>query len=199
MLTGKRPLRGFTLIEIVITLALLALLLMAAVPAFSAWVAGAKVRSVAEVLQNGLRLAQSEATTRSRQVVFALTDSTPALTATPAQNGSNWYARVLPLTDSSETADSDDYVSGGTFATQAGVTVTGPALVCFNSLGRQVSNTATGLGSDCTAPTSAVEPVVYTVSRTGADRSLKVQVYLGGKIRMCDAAKTLSAGAPDGC
>lgn len=199
MLTAPRRSRGFTLIELVITVALVALLLMAAVPAFSAWIAGAKVRSTAEVLQNGLRLAQSEAATRSRQVVFALTNATPALSATPAQNGSNWYARVLPLTDSSETADDDDYVGGGAFATQAGVTVAGPALLCFNSLGRQVNNTSTGLGSDCTAPTSAVEPVVYTISKTGADRSLKVQVYLGGKIRMCDAAKTLSAGDPDGC
>ena len=32
-----------------------------------------------------------------------------------------------------------------------------------------------------------------------AQRQLKVQVFLGGRVRMCDVAKTLSNDNPDGC
>lgn len=189
---------GFSLVELMITLAVFALLMMAAVPSFQAWIAGARVRSAAESLQNSLRMSQTEAVRRSRQTSFVLTNSQPALEAAPADNGRNWYARVLPLT-AGEAASESDYLVGENFAGQSGITVTGPALLCFNSMGRLVSNAATGLGQECVAPASAIEPVVYTISTPGADRELRVQAYLGGKIRMCDAAKKLSAGNPDGC
>lgn len=189
---------GFSLVELMITMAVFALLMMAAVPSFQAWIAGARVRSVAESLQNGLRMSQTEAVRRSRQTSFVLTNLQPAVEAVPADNGRNWYARVLPQT-AGEAASESDYIVGETFAGQSGITVSGPALLCFNSMGRLVSNAATGLGQDCIAPASAIEPVVYTISTPGADRELRVQAYLGGKIRMCDAAKKLSDGSPDGC
>lgn len=190
---------GFSLIELMITVAVFAILLMAAVPSFQAWIAGARVRSVAESLQNSLRLTQSEAVRRSRQTALVTTNAQPALKAVPATNGKSWYAQVLPRLEN-ETQDDSDYIAGETFARQSNVTIEGgPALLCFNSMGRLVSNNATGLGADCSAPTSTVEPVVYTISATGADRSLRVQVYLGGKIRMCDVAKKLADGHPDGC
>lgn len=189
---------GFSLVELMVTVAVFALLMLAAVPSFQGWIAGAKVRSVAESLQNSLRMSQTEAVRRSRQTSFVLTNEEPALEAAPAGNGRNWYARVLPRT-ASEAASEADYIVGETFARQSSVTVTGPALLCFNSMGRLVSNGATGLGEDCVAPASAVEPVVYTISAPGADRELRVQAYLGGKIRLCDAAKKLTDGKPDGC
>jgi type IV fimbrial biogenesis protein FimT len=199
MLTVNVPRQaGFSLVELMITVAVFALLMMAAVPSFQAWIAGARVRSVAESLQNSLRMSQTEAVRRSRQTSFVLTNAQPALDAAPAGNGSNWYARVLPQT-AGEAANENDFIVGETFARQSGVTVTGPALLCFNSMGRLVSNGATGLGEDCVAPASAIEPVVYRISTLGADRELLVQAYLGGKIRMCDAAKKLTDGKPDGC
>jgi type IV fimbrial biogenesis protein FimT len=37
------------------------------------------------------------------------------------------------------------------------------------------------------------------VELAGADRPLQVQIKLGGQVRMCDPARTLSATQPDGC
>lgn len=190
---GVAP-RGFTLVELLITLALAALLLAAAVPSVGKWMANARVRSAAEVLQNGLRAAQQEAVRRSRRTVFALTTAAPDLGVTPVANGSNWYVRAQPLTGSSETAS---LVTRHQALAGTGVTVTGPALLCFNSQGQLLGLAAadTGLNTAC----GTANPVSYTVGHAQAERSLKVLVYLGGRVLMCDSAKTWSASQPDGC
>lgn len=190
--------RGLTLIELMITITVLGFLLAMMAPAMGTWMANSKVRGIAESLQNELRLAQSTAVERNRQAVLALTNATPALTATPVANGLRWFVRVLPLV-SAETVDSTYLIHASTQAVQAGVTITGPALVCFNSMGHPVTNSSTGLSVSCSAPTSATSPITYTVAHTGADRTLKVLVYMGGQVRLCDAAKTLSSSHPDGC
>jgi len=189
---------GFSIIELVIVVAVIAVVSAAAVPAIGGWTANARVRSVAESLQNDLRLAQAEAMRRNRQTVFALTSTTPDWNTTPAANGKNWYVRAQPLTNSSETASKAlSLVTVDTSAAQAGVSITGPALLCFNSMGQiiAVDSASTGLSTAC----SATSPTTYTISRAGADRSLKVLVYLGGRVFMCDASKTLSSTDPDGC
>lgn len=206
MLTRSLSARGFSLIELMITIAVLMVLLMAGMPALGTWASDSRIRSVAESLQNGLRVAQASAIEHNRQAVFALTASTPALTAHPAENGSNWYARLLPLAGSDEsddiTSDADAqsrFLQGSSYGKQAGVAIQGPALVCFGPLGRQITldSASTGLDTAC----SASDTVTYTVtdSRSSSARTLQVQVYLGGRVRMCDPAKQLSNDHPDGC
>jgi type IV fimbrial biogenesis protein FimT len=201
MLMLRPPRSGFSLIELMITMAVLFLLLLAAIPSFATWVADSRVRSAAESLQNGLRLAAATAVQRNRQSVFALTGETPSADAQPAANGRNWAVSVLPLPGSTAAADSADansrFVRGDTFGTQAAVKVNGPALLCFSPLGEQISLDAASTGLDTTC--AAGNPVVYAVSAPGADRPLQVQVHLGGRVRLCDPAKTLSAENPDGC
>lgn len=188
---------GFSLIELMVIVAVMSILALAAIPSFSTWMANSRVRTATESFQNGLRLAQAEAVRRSRQTVFVLTAATPALSATPVANGKNWYAQALPLSGSGSSAASTDFIRGETFATQYAVNLTGDAILCFNSAGRLVSNPATGIASTaCSAPDTSVS---YSISATGADRPLTIQVSLGGKIRMCDPAKTLSDSNPDGC
>ncbi len=186
--------RGFTLIEVMVVITVMAILTMLAMPGMTAWVANNRVRTVAEAMQNALRQAQGEAVKRSRQTVFALTSQTPAISATPSTNASNWYLQTLPLSGSDDA--SGTFLRGEKVATTQSVTITGASLLCFNSLGRLVSNTSTGLGASCTAPATYS---YYTLSASGADRPLRVEVYLGGKVRMCDPAKTLSSSTPDGC
>lgn len=186
---------GFTLIELVIAMAIAAMLLGLAVPSFSVWINNAKVRTGAEILQNALRLAQAEAIKRSHQTAFVLTNATAAASAAPVANGRNWYIQVLPIV-ADETVNGA-YVQGGSVGEQSsGIVVTGPAIICFNSTGVLVTNSSTGLGVDCTAPTNVV---TYDVSKSGADRTLEVQISPTGKVHMCDKSKTLSATTPDGC
>jgi type IV fimbrial biogenesis protein FimT len=195
--------RGFSLIELLVVISLIALLLVMVVPSFGKMSADSRVRATAESLANALRLTQGSAVSRGRTALFALTNAAPAYNATPVANGSNWFSSLLPLANSDETASTLGLIQSATVARQYGVTLTGPALVCFNTLGQQTTETATatGLSTACTPPTddTGTPSTSYVVSLTGATRSFKVLVFLGGRIRMCDAAKTLSTTNPDGC
>lgn len=199
--------RGFTLVELLVTITLLAILLSVALPSLSAWVRSAKTRTVAESLVNGLRSAQAAAVQTNRQVVFSLTNEQPAKTSTAVANGRNWVVRTVPLP-----GEDAEFVSGGSLgATADGVAITGVASICFNSLGRPVANAAPGTtlkasgGVTVSAGTCALpdvaSPTTYNIAQASPkddDRTLRVTVNLGGQVRMCDPARTLAA-SPDGC
>ncbi|WP_338414200.1 prepilin-type N-terminal cleavage/methylation domain-containing protein [uncultured Sphaerotilus sp.] len=190
--------QGFTLIELLVTLTLVGVLLSIATPMMATWTANVRVRAVAEQLGNDLRLTQSEALRRNRQTVLALTNATPALNATAAANGNRWFAQALPML-AGETLTDRHFVLASSSARQNKVSISGPAVTCFNAIGRPVSSTATGLGQNCTAPTSATTPAQYVVSATSSNRPLRVSVFMGGQVRLCDPARSLAAGAADGC
>ena len=178
------------------------MLILVAVPSVGTWIIDSRVRGGADALQSALRTAQMTALSRSRGTVLALTAATPAWDAAPLANAARWYVRVQPLIGSGEVADSGDFIVGTDVADRLGITLQGPALVCFNSLGQLVSKTAveTGLGIGCSAPSDdSTTPTDYTLSKLGGSRSLKVRVYLGGRVRVCDTSKTLSSEHPDGC
>lgn len=203
---GKTDFRGFTLIELVITMAVLAILAMMAIPNMSAWIANSKVRTVAESLQNDLRTAQGEALKRSHQVVFVLTGQTALATGTtaytPSTSGNNWYTDVLPVTDSEDAKVTVVQVNeiGSQYGTTISTSNSGAAFsaLCFNSEGRLASNTSTNVGADCTIP-SGTNLMTFDVSLSGSDRPLRVEVQQGGKVRVCDPSQTLSSDSPTGC
>ncbi|MFZ6754302.1 GspH/FimT family pseudopilin [Undibacterium sp. Dicai25W] len=187
--------RGFSLIELITTLTILSILIYLAQTGFSGWIANNKARSVAEALQNGVRVAQAEAVKRNRQVAFVLTNTEPAAGVKAASPASYWYIQALPIV-STETVDTP-YVQGGSFGDVArGVAITGTSVICFNSMGRLVANSTTNatFGANCTAASSN-----FTVTAPNADRKYQVLVSMGGQVRMCDQNKTLSKTTPDGC
>jgi type IV fimbrial biogenesis protein FimT len=187
--------RGFSLIEILITMSLLGILLGLAAPSFGEWIRNSQVRTVADSLQNGVRLAQAEAVRRNRQVVFFLTSSTACTNTTaPAAGGSFWSIRTVPLI----VGEVSDVVQCGVVSdVAADVALAGPTAICFNTMGRQTANADPGLGG-ATCTLDAAGRSTFDVTKT-ASRPLRVVVGIGGQLRMCDPARTFSATAPDGC
>lgn len=191
----RRP-RGFTIVELLVTIALLALLLGLAMPSFTTWVRNAQVRTVSDALQNGLRLAQAEAVRRQRQVVFFRTNESTCNNATAAaDDGAFWAVRSVPLI----AGDAVETVQCGQLGDVAsGAAIAGATALCFNAGGRQVANADPGIGGPaCALDASGTSS--FDVTSSHADRPLRVLVTLGGSVRLCDPAKTLSASTPDGC
>ncbi len=179
----NRRTAGFSLVELMITITIASILAAIGLPSFSTWIQNTKVRTVTETLKNGIQLAQTEATRRSRQVTFSLTNASPALNATAVANGLNWYIQTAPLL----TGESAEYIQGSQLAgAKDGVTINSNTVstLTFNSLGRL---------SGGAAATS------FGVSRTGSDRPLRVTVSPSGQVRMCDPSQTLSSSTPTGC
>ncbi|MGA2550041.1 MAG: GspH/FimT family pseudopilin [Burkholderiaceae bacterium] len=206
--------RGFSIIELVIVLAIAAIILTLAVPNFQQWIANSKVRTTAEALQNDLRLAQATAMTQGRQTILVLTNNpavginvAPVAAGAPA---SYWYVQrtpntldvaqgnptALPILISSSPIGQTTGVTITTVPLLGGVTVNA---VCFNSLGRQVA-ASVALGSTVPANAACVpQAVQFNIAPpTGGNRPLAVQVSAAGTVRSCDPNVSQTA-QPFGC
>src|SRR5574343_669332 len=90
-----RRLRGFTLVEMIIVVAIIAIVMSYAVPAYNRFVAQNKVQSFAYALAADLGQARSEAIRRGADVtVCAASQSTATSCGTAAQWNQNWIMLV---------------------------------------------------------------------------------------------------------
>ncbi len=201
--------RGFSLIELLIVLAVIGYLAVMAESSFAKWIADAQVRTAAETMANDMRRAQAESIRLSRQVAFVLSSNDPqSASLSLASSGAKyWSAWSLPLLTTDETTPTLLFLYSikNTNASVAGyVDASAASVLCFNSVGRLVSSSATISGATvtCTAPATKD---YFAVTNSGGSRfsggtaSLRVQAFLGGQIRMCDNNKSLSSSNPDGC
>jgi type IV fimbrial biogenesis protein FimT len=158
--------RGFSLIELMIGIAILAILLSAVMPSFRAWIQNAKIRTAAESLQNGLQLARVEAIKRNEGVSFTLGTL------------SSWSVQTMAASGVSIQSRSSDEGSSNVILT---VTPTGTTTVSFNGLGRIVANTDSSL-----TMTNIEVALPTTLLPANEMRKLKVYISTGGQVRSCD-------------
>lgn len=188
---------GFSLLELLVAITVMAVMMALAVPSFTTWIRNARIRAVTDALQSGLRLSQAEAQRRSHTVAFFLTNSKNCAMADTAIVGGNyWQVRTVP--NALLTGDTAEIVQCGVL-TDVSSTVrltSATAVLCFGGDGRQTTATnPAAIGLDCTAA-AALYDVTASTSRT-EDRPLRVTVSLAGGIRLCDPGK--SASTPEGC
>jgi type IV fimbrial biogenesis protein FimT len=205
----SRRTAGFTMIEMAVTMTLFAILVALGVPAMTTWIRNNKVRTVSDSLQTGLRLAQAESLRRSRQVVFALTNSTtPTAIPLPAVvDGTSWAIWTVPsMTNAAD--ETPTFIQSGVLSnasTNVQVVSNGTAAVCFNSVGRLTNNASANVtaitgGANCSQPTAGTPPVQkFNISIAGGDRPLQVNLGLGGQVHMCDPGVPISDAHPEGC
>ena len=69
---ARQAVRGLTLIEMLVTVTVLGLLLLAVAPSAAEWMRSTQVRNAAESITNGLQKALAEAVRRNQNVLFSL-------------------------------------------------------------------------------------------------------------------------------
>ena len=178
----RRRSLGFSLIELMVTITVLGVLTTLALPSFSRWMANTRLRSMAESVQNGLRLAQREAASRNGSVSFILTNDTPPdCSSATASSGKNWVvcAGSTLIQQNVGKAGSTDAVVASDFSS-----------VGFDGLGR------TNLGGPAQVAITSSSGSCETASTDGI-RCLTVQISPGGKVRLCDPR--LDPGNPSAC
>jgi type IV fimbrial biogenesis protein FimT len=177
---------GFTLIEVMITLAVLSLLLMIGLPGMNTWLQNTQIRASAEAIQAGLQLARAEALRRNVSVRFQLVDSLAGGCAL-ANTGTSWVVSLADVTGSCDAAEADDVAPqilqkrGGGEGTPNAVVNATAANVVFNGLGR-----ITGGGAAVQIDVTNAAGNCQTAG--GPMRCLRLNVTTGGQIRMCDPA-----------
>lgn len=187
--------RGFTLIEMAVVMAVMALLLFAAVPSFMSALANTRIRNTTESLQSGLQLARAEAVRRNQNVTFWLVetnqpnalDNSCNLSSTSGAwvvsiNSPQGHCGDAPSTTSSPMivngrAEGDGGGNVNVSALQADG-ATAATRVTFNGFGRIVNSDSISR-IDINGPQT-----------TGDFRPLRVSISPAGLVRMCDAAIT---------
>jgi type IV fimbrial biogenesis protein FimT len=100
LVLNLRSSRGFTIVELMVGVTIVAIILAAAAPSFGGMLQNSKLGNAAASYMTGLQLARAEAIRRNQAVEFILT-ANPVTTgvensATPSVNGANWVVRVMP-------------------------------------------------------------------------------------------------------
>jgi type IV fimbrial biogenesis protein FimT len=201
---------GFTLIEMMIAIAVLGLLLGLALPSFNDMIRNARVRAAAETYLGALNLARTEAIKRNVTVTFGLIDSdpkdisttAPTYVATGTTSVRHW-AVFVEDGGIRELLDSRIEAEGGGNAAANGISLTTdipatPALsqvrLTFDALGRAVNLTGNAridvalAGSACATDTA---------KGAGTVRCQRVVVSPAGAPRLCDPAVVSSSAARD--
>jgi type IV fimbrial biogenesis protein FimT len=173
---------GFTLIELMIVIVILAIMLFIALPNFAVWMQNTQIRTAGEAVLNGMQLARADAIRRNVNVELRMDVS------------SGWTARVP---DTGEVIQSR-LAGEGSAAALVTITPAGARTVTFNSFGSVATN------ADGTATLTEIK--IDSAGIAAADsRELCILVRAGGNVRMCDpqvvVTDTRSCGAavPAGC
>ncbi|WP_372758989.1 GspH/FimT family pseudopilin [Litorivivens sp.] len=124
MLEVKRSLRGYTLMELLVTLSIVAIIASIAVPSFQNMIATQRVRSATADLTSALSLARSEAVKRNRVVTI-----TPA--GSPAAWHKGWSISYVDANGNTQTLETHGAIDG--------VTMAGSTALSFRSDGRRNS------------------------------------------------------------
>jgi type IV fimbrial biogenesis protein FimT len=199
--------RGFTLVELMVTLTILVLLMLAVMPSLGTWLDNTRIRNEGDSIITGLQTARGEAVRRNENVSFWLVKLTdPATLANDCSllsTSGSWMVSVsnpenqcaADATSTDPTVNTAGVIAGrpmGSDSTHVSVDAkqsdgtTASTVVTFNGFGRVANSTA-------------IATINLNGTGGGAYRNLRVVVSATGAVRMCDPAVSSSGTDPRRC
>jgi type IV fimbrial biogenesis protein FimT len=162
----RQSISGFSMIEVMVAITIVAILLGVAMPSFQSMLLGIQVKTAAEALNNGLQLAKGEAVRRNANVTFTLGTGTAWTVgcATPILDTNADGVDECPAVIQRRANE----INSGNVT--LAVAPAGATSVTFSGLGRALT----------TNPITSLN-----VGATGTNRTLRILIS-GGSIRMCD-------------
>lgn len=193
---------GMTLIELMLSLSIVAISLGLAAPSFSLWMKNARIRTTAEAVQNSLQFSRTEAVRRNQVVRFQLVDTLDdgcALSDSGTYSITNMGSSTTPAGacgNAINDSTSPNLLQKSTLFNVNNIKLSASqAVFAFNGFGGQAATTnpsvtpPSGMSIELTAAQG-------TCIKDGGDvRCLNVIVSPAGQIRMCDPNKTASTDA----
>lgn len=180
--------RGFSIVELMIAVAIVGILFSLAIPAFNVYMGNTQLRATAETFNNGLQSAKAFAASRNTPVELILTNSGDIANLTTAEAvtlAAGWMIRTTDRTQFIEGKNPDEGKRGTNNNTQISGTV---GSVTFTPLGS--TTLAAGAVFSFTNPTLGN---CASDTPAGQVRCLNVIVTTTGRVKLCDPATT----APD--
>ena len=181
--------KGFTLVELMVGLSILAVLLMIGLPEMQIYSQNAKIRKTAESFATDIMVARAEAIRTNDPTIFTLTSGAPAAdpaSVTASINGPNWVASVVPGSGSPRLLVSKLGGEASGRVIDASTTNIANARIQFNGLG--------------TTNLTAVASYRFTNAQLNpncelskAIRCIQVEVSMGGKTRICEPGRASAA------
>jgi type IV fimbrial biogenesis protein FimT len=189
--------RGFNLVEVMVALAIVAMLLMFVAPSSAIWIQNTRLRSAAESAARGLQMARLEAMKRNTVVSFQMTDANSSAWQVCLYDAVNnvclaTAGAVIAQRDSSEDNSITKLGADNTLSNPATALVVGnnvPGGTAFDYYGRLAA----------TAPNNMMRIDVRNPTLAAADeRRLVISINQGGQIRVCDPQLSLAIN-PQAC
>ncbi|MBB5019801.1 type IV fimbrial biogenesis protein FimT [Chitinivorax tropicus] len=166
--------RGFTILELMITIAIVSIVTMIALPEASVWLANSKTRTIAEGYMNGLQIARNEAIKRNIPIQFEI------------QNTGGWTVSVV---------STNEVVQKSVTGTSASIKFSviakdNKTKVIYNGLGALVDSG------------NAIQELDFSPTSISTGKSTPVRVVISnpsGSVKMCLPSSALPTGDPRKC
>lgn len=115
--------RGFTLIELMVTVTVAAILISVAIPFFRDVIISSRLNTVSLEIADALALARSESIKRNRTITFCRTNSADSHQCNSDSEWAHWLIR-----EGASGTDEDSVIKYGSFGEHSNITITAPAI-----------------------------------------------------------------------
>jgi type IV fimbrial biogenesis protein FimT len=176
-----RP-NGFTLVELMVTIAIAAILTMIAVPSFRGMIIATRIQGATSEFQSALAIARAEAIKRGGDARVTIVANTRV--GNMPSGAPNWASGVTVFYDTSVTANGSNppatdlnvimRTSPAPADVSAAVALGGVNHIIYNGMGRTISSTGAMLGGTVAFGSAESEWRCTIISTIGRIRSVKI-------------------------